>query len=792
MRIQNGQWLLREGMATFSPAEIAEIRVVERVDQGQVSEELCLFMPSQKIYHKGQTLGGVVLELYLSAPAPGIVRLRTVHYRGVQAKQPQFALKHAEDSQLDWEENDDLVVVRSGQLTCTVNKETGTVQFLRGGLGGDVITQSSGKDIAYVKKDYTGDFYDRAEPGKSFMRQQLDLGVDELIYGMGEQFTPLVKNGQSVYIWNEDGGTSTDQSYKNVPFYLSNAGYGLLVNSTDRVEFEVATENVSKVAFSVPGETLDIYFIDGPDLKDVLQRYTDLSGKPALPSAWSFGLWLSTSFTTDYDEATVMHFIDGMLDRGIPLSVFHFDCCWMRPFHWMDFTWDARVFPDPAGMIQRIHDKGIKVCVWINPYIGQASPAFDVGAEKGYFLKRENGDVWQWDMWQPGCAIVDFTNPEAVEWYKDQLRALLDLGVDCFKTDFGERIPTDAVYHDGSDPVLMHNYYTQMFNQTVFELLQEEKGEAEAVLFARSATVGGQQFPVHWGGDCWSTYPSMAESLRGGLSLTMSGFAYWSHDIGGFEDQSTADVYKRWAAFGLLSTHSRLHGSTSYRVPWLYDDEAVEVVRYFTRLKLGLLPYLYSVAYQSSVTGIPMMRAMVLEHQDDPGAAYLDRQYYLGPSLLVAPIFNEQGEAETYLPAGRWTHYLSDETLDLAHGQWFKTQHDYFSLPLWVRENTVLPSLSLEGVIAGENLSFNEAYGDRLQLELFDLREGSFEVRELGDSLGVVRWSTDTSGVVTVELGDLAADLKVRTGDIEILEGEAIEGGLRPSQGATRMRFRYV
>ncbi|HBM80221.1 MAG TPA: alpha-xylosidase, partial [Clostridiaceae bacterium] len=258
---------------------------------------------------------------------------------------------------------------------------------------------------------------------------------------------------------------------------------------------------------------------------------------------------------------------------------------------------------------------GLKICVWINPYISQESKLFDEGMKNGYLIKRPNGDIWQWDMWQPAMGIVDFTNPNACEWFASKLNSLIDMGVDCFKTDFGERIPTDVVYFDGSDPVKMHNYYTFLYNKTVFDVLKKRFGEGNAVLFARSATAGSQRFPVHWGGDSTADYESMAESLRGGLSLCLSGFGFWSHDIGGFESKSSADVYKRWVAFGLLSSHSRLHGSSSYRVPWLYDEEAVNVVRLFTKLKCSLMPYIFKNACEASKKGIPVMRAMVLEFQ---------------------------------------------------------------------------------------------------------------------------------------------------------------------------------
>ena len=678
MKFGNGCWLQKEGCECFAPQQVYFVKTEPK--------KVTLCAPTGRINHRGDTLGGIVLTVEITSPMPEVIRVKTSHHLGVQKKGPDFELNIEENVDLDVTEDDEKIRIASGSLALIITKEYWSMTYER---DGEVITKSSGRDLAFMKTDWNGFAYDKGSTD-AYMRQELGLSVGELVYGMGERFTAFTKNGQSVDIWNEDGGTSTYQSYKNIPFYLTNRGYGVFVNHPEKVSFEVGTEQVSKVEFSVPGESMEYFLINGPTMKEVLERYTSLTGKPSLPPQWTFGLWLSTSFTTNYDEKTVMSFIDGMEERGIPLQVFHFDCFWMKNFPWSDFVWDSRVFPDPEGMLSRIKAKGLKVCVWINSYIAQESCLFAEGMEKGYFVKRTNGDVWQWDMWQPGMALVDFTNPAACKWFQDKLEVLLDMGVDCFKTDFGERIPTeDVVYYDGSDPVKMHNYYTYLYNKTVYELLQRKRGKDDAVLFARSATAGGQKFPVHWGGDCWSNYEAMAESMRGGLSLTMSGFGYWSHDIGGFEDTSTPDVYKRWAAFGLLSTHSRFHGSTSYRVPWAYDDEAVDVVRFFTKLKLSLTPYLYSSAVRTSRTGVPMMRSMVLEFENDPVCQYLDRQYMLGDSLLVAPIFNDRGEAYYYLPQGTWTNYLTGETVE--GGVWRKEHHDYMSIPLWTRENTILP-----------------------------------------------------------------------------------------------------
>lgn len=676
MKFSNGCWLQKEGYACFSPAEIYFSKIEKDV--------VTICAPTNKIVTRGDTLGGVNLTIKISAPYPEVLRVQTYHHMGLKERTPAFEIAEPQSGNLKAEETEDRIIVSSGSLRFEMMKENGAISFFR---GDEKITGSNGRDLAYMKTDWKGNAYDKG-PEDAYMRAQLSLSVGELIYGLGERFSAFVKNGQSVDIWNEDGGTSTEQSYKNIPFYISNKGYGVFVNHPEKVSFEVATEMVTKVEFSVPGEQLDYFLINGPTMKDVLMRYTDITGKPSLPAPWTFGLWLSTSFTTNYDEKTVNSFVDGMLDRGIPLKVFHFDCFWMKDFNWCDFTWDSRVFPDPEGMIKRLKEKGLKICVWINSYVGQESSMFEEGVKGGYFLKRPNGDVWQWDMWQPGLAIVDFTNPAACEWYSRKLEALMDMGVDCFKTDFGERIPTDCVYYDGSDPVKMHNYYTYLYNKVVYNVVKKKKGEKEAILFARSATAGGQKFPVHWGGDCWSDYESMEESLRGGLSLTSSGFGFWSHDIGGFESTSTPDVYKRWCAFGLLSTHSRLHGSTSYRVPWVYDEEAVDVVRFFAKLKASLMPYLYRNAIETSKTGVPMMRSMVLEFTEDKNCAYLASQYMLGDSLLVAPIFNDQSMAEYYLPEGTWTSLLTGEVKE--GGKWYKEKHGYLSIPLYVREGSIV------------------------------------------------------------------------------------------------------
>lgn len=696
MKISDGNWLIQEGLSLIHPLYVFEVEQHDR--------EMIVYAAPRDARARSAQLDTPLFTLRFFSPQEGVIGVRIAHFAGRVERGPQYPLTHSTEHLIRMEDTNSFAALHSGNLSVRVTKgENWALDFLR---NGERITGSVAKSNGYIQN---------AKDGKTHLYERLDLGVGETVYGLGERFTAFVKNGQNVETWNRDGGTSTEQAYKNIPFYLTNRGYGVLVNHPECVSFEIGSEKVSKVQFSVEGEYLEYLIFDGPTPKQVLDRYTRLTGRPALPPAWSFGLWLTTSFTTNYDEKTVNSFIDGMAERNLPLHVFHFDCFWMKAFQWCDFEWDPETFPDPQGMLKRLKARGLKICVWINPYIGQKSPLFKEGMEKGYLLKRPNGDIWQWDKWQPGQGIVDFTNPAACGWYASHLKRLIHMGVDCFKTDFGERIPTDVIWHDGSCPQKMHNHYAFIYNKLVYEILQQELGKDEAVLFARSASVGAQQFPVHWGGDCYANYESMAESLRGGLSLGLSGFGFWSHDIGGFENTAPAHVYKRWCAFGLLSSHSRLHGSKSYRVPWAYDDEACDVVRFFTEWKCRLMPYLYAASAQAAETGSPVMRAMMLEFPDDPGCDYLDRQYMLGDSLLVAPVFSENGDVSVYLPTGRWTHLYTNQEVT---GGWRKERHDFNSLPLYVRPNSLI-------AIGNNSQKPDYDYADSTAFHLFALEDGA-------------------------------------------------------------------
>ncbi len=736
MKFTHGTWFLKDDVKIINANRV---RAYDTDDKS-----ISCYAPMRKISHRGETLDGPMLTYRFSTPAKNIIKVQLYHFIGTgdDKKNPEF-LPEIPATVVSEE---DYLTLKSGELSVKIDLNNSlNYEFL---YKGNSLTKSAEKSSGHITQN-----------GNTYMRDQLDIKVDEHVYGLGERFGPFVKNGQCVEMWNEDSGTNSDLAYKNIPFYVTDKGYGVFVNNSGKVSFEVDSERLGRVSFSVNGEYLEYYIIAGEDMKAAVSKYTELTGKPPLVPLWSLGLWLSTSFSTDYNEETVMGFIDGMLKNNIPLSVFHFDCFWMKEMEWCNFEWDTDAFPDPCGMIERIHQKGIKTCVWINPYFAQKSKLFAVGCENGYFIKNANDKVFQRNEWQAGNAILDVTNPQAVQWYKENLRNILKTGVDCFKTDFGERIPTeDVVYHSGADPLIMRNRYAYMYNEIVYNLLVEELGEKEAIVFARGAWAGSQKFPTHWGGDCWSTYQSMKETLRGGLSLSLAGFAYWSHDLGGFEDASTPDVYKRWTAFGLLSSHSRLHGSKSYRVPWHYDDEAVSVLEFFTDLKLKLVPYYYALSHNAKKTGVPLLRPMVLEFGDDRNCSYIDSQFMMGSSLLVAPILNDESKAIYYLPKGKWYNIITGKEYD--GGEWIEEIHGYKSLPLMMRENSIIPmcknggrpTAKLEGI---EFKMYRLKEGNHI-CEVYDEdgNVGSISVSVMGDKYEIKSQNLTNYSITIVEIGE--------------------------------------
>ena len=467
MKFTEGMWRIRNGVS---------INWMGNVERLQINEDNVDLLLTTQQRSRGDTLNVGTVSARIRTPLEGVVAASFTHWSGEEDLGPHFPLfevptkpkiNHSKGQALDYS---------SGPLDLSINAASNGLSFAYSS-NAKRLTGHSFRSIGVVSTKDTDKY--RIEEGmyaqeENYILLELDLAVNEKIYGLGERFGPFVKNGQTVEVWNEDGGTSSELTYKNVPFYISSRGYGVFINNPGKVMLEIQSERTTRVNIAIQAESLEYMIIAGLSPKDILNRYTALTGRPGLPPAWSYGLWLTTSFTTSYDEKTVTSFLDGFRSRDIPLRVFHFDCFWMKSFQWCDFEFDDEKFSDAAGYLRRLKDRGMKLCVWINPYIGQASPLFAVGKKKGYFIMRADtprATVWQWDNWQAGMACVDFTNPAARQWYSSHLKRLMDMGIDSFKTDFAERIPFhphQVKYHDGSDTVRMHNFYAYLYNKSKF------------------------------------------------------------------------------------------------------------------------------------------------------------------------------------------------------------------------------------------------------------------------------------------------------------------------------------
>jgi alpha-D-xyloside xylohydrolase len=517
----------------------------------------------------------------------------------------------------------------------------------------------------------------------------------ERFFGLGERFTRFEKTGTRATIWSADtcGSNTTDMSYKAVPVLFSTAGWALMLHSSYRSYWEIGSFSYATGGMMVEDEKLDLFLILAPELKQQVVAYTALTGRPAMPPRWSFGLWMSRAAYNNREQ--MLEVANRLRAEQIPCDVFNIDPSWMEHGYYNDigvevcnFNWNAPAWGDPEPLFKEFDDLGYAICLWINPYFSEDSPAYAEAKQKGYLVKTTAGGIARLEFGL-AAGIIDFTNPQAKAWWQSKLVDLLRKGAAVFKVDFGDRVPENALFANGRTGREMHNLFVHLYAQAVFEATAQVKGEG--VVWRRPGYIGTQRYPGCWAGDTQVTWEGMAGALRGGLSAAFTGDSFWSHDIGGFVGQKPPDeLYIRWVQFGMLSPFSRFHGTTP-REPWFYGDPAMEVVRHYAQLRYALMPYLLAYGRESADTGLPLLRPMVLEFPKEPRIDTIDDQYLLGPDLLVAPVMQPGARSRViYLPKGQWWSFDRPGVVLTGPG-YREVEAPLERVPLYVRAGALIP-----------------------------------------------------------------------------------------------------
>lgn len=590
------------------------------------------------------------------------------------------------------EKKDEGVVIQTAQVKLSVTYSPYRLEARD--LQGKLLCGIGGPEKDYFNSwdSFNTGIHTRLEDQAPIATECFDLNHDESIYGLGEQFIAFDKVGQTIDLNMIDAlGVSTPRSYKNVPFYISNKGYGVFFNHSSLMTAWVGSMSGCDVQVAACDDFLDYYVMTG-SIKEILSRYTDITGKGSLPPKWTFGYWQSKISYKSAEET--LEVVREMRKNEIPCDVIHLDTHWFKYDWYCDLEFDRERFPDVPAYFKELDELGIKVSLWQLPYIPEGSKLYDDLVAVDGFVKTKEGTIYNSGVcFTPELkdknltiGVVDFTNPSAIQVYTDAIRDLLRMGAKVIKTDFGEAAPIDGVYHDGTPGYQMHNLYPLLYNKAIAEVTEKETGDN--VVWARSAWAGSQRYPLHWGGDNSPNHHNLYSQLSGGMSMGMSGFQFWSQDIGGFLGETNDELLCRWMQLGMFMSHSRIHGFGD-RELYKFSVQCQEICKKYINLRYQLMPYIFSEARDCVESSLPMLRPLVIEYQNDPTVRQIGDQYLLGSSLLVAPILSESGSRRVYLPKGTWTDWWSGELLNGE--RWLDVNAELDVMPLYIKEGAIIP-----------------------------------------------------------------------------------------------------
>lgn len=625
------------------------------------------------------------LKFKIDFVTPRTVRIRmlTTLVEPKPAASIMLAKEPGRDGSWKVAETNDKIVYSSDYGTIQINKNPWRIVLKD--KAGRILSQTAAlSDADSTQVKYTPFcFVKRGSDNARRINPVFTLTADEMIFGCGESATGLNKAGQKVNLFVTDPqGPETDQMYKPIPFFMSNRGYGMFMHTSAPVTCDFGATYIGLNKMFMGDENLDLFVFFG-EPKDILDEYTDLVGKPGMPPLWSFGTWMSR--ITYFSEKEGYDVAANIRKNKYPCDVIHFDTGWFDVDWQCDYKFSENRFQNPQQMLKDLRSQGFHVCLWQLPYFTPKNRYFSELIEKDMYVKNGNGELPYEDV------VLDFSNPETVKWYQDKLAGLLNIGVSAIKVDFGEAAPLNGIYASGKSGWYEHNLYPVRYDMAVSEITK--KLHNENIMWARAAWAGSQRYPLHWGGDAATTNTGLLGTLRAGLSFGLSGFSFWSHDMGGFVKSTPEDLYCRWIPFGFLTSHTRAHGAPPTE-PWLYDSKRVQdVFRKSAEMKYRLMPYVYAQAKECTEKGLPMLRALFVEFPDDPGAWKVDDEYLFGSQILVAPLLESGMTGRTvYLPEGKWIDYQTEKVYE---GGWHRIEAGSLPIIMLVRDGSVLPHLKL-------------------------------------------------------------------------------------------------
>ena len=625
------------------------------------------------------------LKFKIDFVTPRTVRIRmlTTPVEPKPAASIMLAKEPGRDGSWKVIETNDKIIYSSDYGTIQINKNPWRIVLKD--KAGRILSQTAAlSDADSTQVKYTPFcFVKRGSDNARRINPVFTLTADEMIFGCGESATGLNKAGQKVNLFVTDPqGPETDQMYKPIPFFMSNRGYGMFMHTSAPVTCDFGATYIGLNKMFMGDENLDLFVFFG-EPKDILDEYTDLVGKPGMPPLWSFGTWMSR--ITYFSEKEGYDVAANIRKNKYPCDVIHFDTGWFDVDWQCDYKFSENRFQNPQQMLKDLRSQGFHVCLWQLPYFTPKNRYFSELIEKDMYVKNGNGELPYEDV------VLDFSNPETVKWYQDKLAGLLNIGVSAIKVDFGEAAPLNGIYASGKSGWYEHNLYPVRYDMAVSEITK--KLHNENIMWARAAWAGSQRYPLHWGGDAATTNTGLLGTLRAGLSFGLSGFSFWSHDMGGFVKSTPEDLYCRWIPFGFLTSHTRAHGAPPTE-PWLYDSKRVEdVFRKSAEMKYRLMPYVYAQAKECTEKGLPMLRALFVEFPDDPGAWKVDDEYLFGSQILVAPLLESGMTGRTvYLPEGKWIDYQTEKVYE---GGWHRIEAGSLPIIMLVRDGSVLPHLKL-------------------------------------------------------------------------------------------------